>query len=90
MILLSTVSTKKAKEPNYIRADKIQLVGGRSMTSDILCLFVTAWPQMSSALDNKHALQRTGGSDTHSTGNDCTYKRIILLLTADQHLPDGL
>lgn len=62
------------------------------MTSDSVCLFVTAWPQTSSAADNKHALQRTGGSDihTHSTGNDCTYKRIILLLTADQHLPDGL
>lgn len=34
------------------------------MTSDSVCLFVTAWPQTSSAADNKHALQGTGGSDT--------------------------
>lgn len=63
------------------------------MTSDSVRLFVTAWPQMSSATDNKHALQEheeVTHTHTHSTGTDCTYKRIILLPTADQHLSNGL
>lgn len=50
-------------------------------------VFVRAWPEMTSALDNKHALQPLHTQTHTHTGNDCNYKRITLLLW---HLPDGL